>query len=295
MLIVGSVAAAHYFDIGRVPKDIDVVVSEANAEETIATVKKEFNYHSVEKTPSKAIVFGDKIVEIEIAKPSSAMGKLLPELEYGIAPLWLLYALKLSHRYSKNSSHFLKTMHDIHQMRKVVPRLTDAQHEWMLERQRETLSYAHPNLNRNKSEFFGADTERYYYEHDRLHEAVAVGDVPAYLSYKAPDQEVLWDPEMFFKQPHRVRMHGVVEEARVLAYERAIVPLGVAPERAYRMALQKVCTSITSGRFREYAWENYQEALQRGMLTPSVHAEILLQIKTLPAAHPSAKNCLLNL
>jgi len=29
----------------------------------------------------------------------------------------------------------------------------------------------------------------------------------------------------------------------------------------FEMALMKVCTSITSGWFREYAWENYQKVL----------------------------------
>jgi len=31
----------------------------------------------------------------------------------------------------------------------------------------------------------------------------------------------------------------------------------LTPPQAFDMALMKVCTSITSGWFREFAWENY--------------------------------------
>jgi hypothetical protein len=73
----------------------------------------------------------------------------------------------------------------------------------------------------------------------------------------------------------------------VLAIERSLVPHPgkKTPEQAYLMALEKVCTSITSGWFREFAWENYeiaseytkfadymfaefQEALARGEILP---------------------------
>ena len=48
----------------------------------------------------------------------------------------------------------------------------------------------------------------------------------------------------------------------VLTIERSLVPYPgkKTPEQAYLMALEKVCTSITSGWFREFVWENYEIA-----------------------------------
>ncbi len=60
-----------------------------------------------------------------------------------------------------------------------------------------------------------------------------------------------------------VRLAGVLEESYVLALERSQVPFKgkLAPKTSFMIALEKVCTSITSGWFREYAWENYNKVL----------------------------------
>jgi hypothetical protein len=44
-----------------------------------------------------------------------------------------------------------------------------------------------------------------------------------------------------------------------LALERSLVPFDwrSGEDYAFKKALEKVCTSITSGFFREYAWEHY--------------------------------------
>ena len=68
---------------------------------------------------------------------------------------------------------------------------------------------------------------------------------------------MMCDMEKFKAQPEIVKLYGVLEESYVLALERAIIPFGTDPKRAFDIALEKVCTSITSGVFREYAWQNY--------------------------------------
>jgi hypothetical protein len=64
---------------------------------------------------------------------------------------------------------------------------------------------------------------------------------------------------LFDNLPDIVKLYGVLEESYVLALERAVIPLNVSADRAFEIALEKVCTSITSGWFREFAWENYDE------------------------------------
>ncbi len=74
-------------------------------------------------------------------------------------------------------------------------------------------------------------------------------------------EEVLSCKKKFNALDHITQMAGVYEEAAVLALERAVIPHQTPPEKAFMMALEKVCTSITSGWFREFAWENYGQAI----------------------------------
>ena len=56
----------------------------------------------------------------------------------------------------------------------------------------------------------------------------------------------------------------MVEEAAVLAIERSLVPHpGTwSPEYAWKFALAKVCSSITSGWFRAFGYEHLPEILK---------------------------------
>ena len=105
-------------------------------------------------------------------------------------------------------------------------------------------------------EFFTPDVP-YVYDHDSIHRAVAVGDVPAYTLYLEDGEEVKTSNKKFESLPIEFRLRGVLEESYVLALERAIIPHESSTDWAFKMALSKVCTSITSGKFREFAWENY--------------------------------------
>jgi hypothetical protein len=89
------------------------------------------------------------------------------------------------------------------------------------------------------------------------------GYQPAYEVYKEDQAEVFCSKELFEASPMHVRLHGVLEEAMVLALERSQIPFpGMkTPLESFLMALEKVCTSITSGWFREFAWENFNEVL----------------------------------
>jgi hypothetical protein len=66
---------------------------------------------------------------------------------------------------------------------------------------------------------------------------------------------------LFEGLPEMVKLRGVLEEAQVLALERAVIPHGTDKDKAFKIALEKVCTSVTSGWFREFAWENYDDVM----------------------------------
>nr|DAY73859.1 MAG TPA: PROTEIN HNS-DEPENDENT EXPRESSION A HELICAL, STRUCTURAL PROTEIN.0A [Caudoviricetes sp.] len=209
-------------------------------------------------------------IEFDIAQPGDSTDLLIqyckanPQslfLNNGdfVAPVDVLYLLKMSHRYKKNSPHFFKTMNDIHFMRSLGAKIPPELEEVFKLREKETYNYSHPNLDVKSKDFFKGDEVPYVYDHDTIHEAVAVLGVPAYKSYMKDDSEVMTSKEKFFEQENHIRLLGVYEESCVLALERSQIPFNfeVPARQSFVMALSKVCTSITSGYFREYAWENF--------------------------------------
>lgn len=200
-----------------------------------------------------------------------ARNPLEPYLPVGVkvASVECLYALKMSHRYLKDSPHFLKTLNDCLALRTVesIAKRNNAIHplyaEWFKERERDTYRNKLPKLNQSKQTFFSDDGIQYIYDHDSIHVAMAHLEHPAYTYYLKEGAEVQCDRELFFSLPQQTRLYGVLEETYVLALERSQIPFKgkVDPRRSFEIALQKVCTSITGGWFREFAWENYHRVV----------------------------------
>lgn len=270
--LIGKKDFPHRENLG----DVDFVGTYEACEKMISLRKK---FANAQVYPSsngnKLIVKGGPVVpwELEIAWPGSSGEEFLnlvsedPETiqnAYGNASfpsLDALYAIKMSHRYLKNSKHFLKTMKDIRYFRSKGAKLSGRYYEWYRRREKETYSYKHPNLKQSKNNFFAGSVEQVY-DHDSIHEAVAFGSCPAYLLYKKDGAEVECDRGKWENLSDEVKLHGVVEEALVLALERSQIPFPETDKiRSFKMALEKVCTSITSGWFREWAWEHYFEAV----------------------------------
>jgi hypothetical protein len=130
---------------------------------------------------------------------------------------------------------------------------------------KEVLAFAkpHPKLNTMKDEFFEEASFKIF-DHDSIHKAIALEDEPAYTLMQ--DGEVWCSKKKWKAMSERERLRCVIEEASVLALERSIIPsiyLG-EPFRgakwAYEYALYKICTTITSGWFRDYCIERYWDA-----------------------------------
>jgi hypothetical protein len=172
------------------------------------------------------------------------------------------FLMKESHKYKKDSPHFLKTLNDLRKMKREmgmsVQLLNDHRKQILKLREQETYTNSLPKLNQSKKSFF-TDSVPYVYDHDSIHEVVKHLDKPAYSYYIEDGQEVKCSREKFEALPNIVQLYGVLEESYVLALERAVIPHGTDPKKAFDIALSKVCTSITSGWFREFAYENYHE------------------------------------
>jgi hypothetical protein len=263
--------------------------------------EKNISFHVDDSRLKKIIIHlhvrGAKPIEFEISDPienptgwelkrtdrarfTEFRDKLLNDL-FGVvrfADPNVVLTLKLSHRYLKNNPHFRKTMDDILALRglgySVPPELQD----WFKRREKATYYYKHPSLERNKKQFFSGDGVEYKYEHDDIHAALATlpdpdwpfcmdedmqKTSPAYKYFQADGAEVKTDKKKFFDLPTHVKLLSVLEESYVLALERSQIPCNfeIAPRTSFLIALEKVCTSITSGWWREYAWEHYYQVL----------------------------------
>lgn len=256
MLLIGS----HAWDSGRKPMDYDYICSYQEYEQWIKDHKSQLkSYYPVSSDRMVAFTKDNMPYEFEIAWDEGSSADKLLQIGENTASIDTLLLLKMSHRFKKNSPHFKKTMKDIHRLRELGAKI---KHPDILKlREKETYTNAHPKLNQSKEGFFDASVE-YKYDHDSIHEAVKIDQEPAYTNFKDPVKEVWCSKRLFDNCPERVKLNAVIEESCVLAIERSMVPFGtLTPRQAFEMALEKVCTSITSGWFREYSWEHYYQAL----------------------------------
>lgn len=277
MILVGSRALAlrapHL--LMRQCKDFDFVCTGDEFNQWIKTNSEKVGVKKVYPEKNKMIVEGSSNCEFEINAPGTSTEMLLDlvegdsesiETSFGWVPtLDMLFTIKSSHKYLRNSPHFWKTLVDYHIMKRVGAKVRPEYQEFLKLREKETYNYAHPKLNVTKDNFFKDDGIDYKWDHDDIHKSVARGERPAYTYYLKDGEQVQCSKAKFFAVPQEVRLNGVVEEAAVLAIERSLVPHpGVwSPEYAWKFALAKVCSSITSGWFREFAYENCLEILKQ--------------------------------
>lgn len=286
LVLMGSCALKIYTDIGRKPADVDILGTYDEVTEYFdAITKKErvLARYPIDSGNKLILKTSNQIIEAEIAWPDTNQEMLYKIVQdddnftvcndlgnnmiynFIVPNLNVLYMLKMSHRYKKNSPHFLKTMNDIHKMRALGACMESKYMSWYEWREKDTYNYKHPKLNVSKGEFFDNNMTGVYqvYDHDSVHIAIAHLDKPAYNYFKPDEAEVFCSKELFDSCDEKIKLYSVVEEAMVLAIERALVPFpdGMNPDEAFKYALMKVCTSISSGWWREYAWEHYYEAV----------------------------------
>ncbi len=270
MILIGSRAlklrAGSLLD--REPRDFDFVSYENEAGAWLTNHNRE----SVRES-SKLISDGSPPVEFDLITPGSS-NELLNvlvksdkdtfETSFGLVPnLDILYTLKSSHKHRKNSPYFWKNLRDYHRMKGAGATVRPEYQAFLKLREKETYTYAHPNLMQGKKDFFDASVQ-YTYDHDSIHRAVALQDRPAYTYFAKENEEVFSSKTKFYEQSREIQLNSVVEESAVLAIERSLVPFPgkMTPKDAWLYALSKVCTSIASGWWRAFAYDNAPAILQ---------------------------------
>ncbi len=292
MILVGSRALKLRAGtiLGRDPKDFDFIGHESEVNTWLPRVGgKQY------REGNKIIAEGETPCEFDLITPGSS-NELLNDLvkgddetfetSFGLVPnLDLLFTLKSSHRHKKNSPHFWKNLRDYHRMKGAGAKVRPEYQAFLKLREKETYTYAHPKLLQDKKNFFDASV-KYTYDHDSIHRAVALQDKPAYTYFSKENEEVFSSKQKFFQQSREIQLNSVVEESAVLAIERSLVPYpgGKTHKEAWLFAFSKVCTSIASGWWRAFAYEEapavlgmypegyyekFQAGLQSGVVKPT--------------------------
>jgi hypothetical protein len=281
MILIGSRALALRAPMAlqRKPCDFDWICTQQEYEVWMEKNAAKLNPTKVYPLPEfhKMIVEGSTNCEFEIIQSGNSNELLVDLVEkdpetietpFGKIPnLDLLFAIKDSHKYKKfhlSANGFWKTAMDWHTMKRLGPSVRPEYQEFSKLRQKETYNYAHPKLNVGKDDFFKDDGISYVFDHDTIHQSVARFEHPAYTYYMEDGAQVNCSKKKFFEIDQSIRLAGVVEEAAVLAIERSLVPHPGTwtPEYAWKFALAKVCSSITSGWFRAFGYEHLPEVLK---------------------------------
>lgn len=125
--------------------------------------------------------------------------------------------------------------------------------------------YKHPSLKKTKDQFFD-DFVVKKFDHDYLHELVAYNDVPMYKRMQDTSVDSVWCIKDKWDQfTHQEKLLCIMEEATVIAFERFLIPKDYkfGYKTAFILSLDKVCTTLTSGWFRDYAIDNYPELVNK--------------------------------
>lgn len=124
------------------------------------------------------------------------------------------------------------------------------------------FSKGHPKLNQSVADFFD-DAVTKVYDHDYLHELLAYYDKPLYTKLQKDTSKAWCDKDLWYNLSYNDKVRCVAEETKVISVERFLVPSNwtCSSKLAYMKSLEKVCTTLCSGWFRDFAIDNYPEVL----------------------------------
>lgn len=125
---------------------------------------------------------------------------------------------------------------------------------------REKFPQGNPNLNQSNEDFFD-DAVKKVIDHDWIHEQAAFKGRPMYTRLKRDDSKAWCEADLWQNLHRDAKRMCVAEECYVIANERFCIPSNFthSPRFAYYKALRKVCTTLCSGWFRDFAIDNFEE------------------------------------
>lgn len=285
MLLVGSKALKHWLPQSRNGMDFDLIATRAEFDNLLEINKDKILHHRVNHDGIKhGLRISGKPVEVELAEPGKS-NEMLMKLSTGpmtslfgcdvqVADPAVLIAVKKSHM--NLPINWWKHITDYHRLKALHPVMTDLHEKaWKLRRvESETRWGRMPKVNLmvSNEEFFGKSQKvvNRVFVHDDLHLSTCFYDRPMYERLKK-DQSLAWcDGKLFDALSHGDKIKCVQEEAFSIALERKVIPamnegLQFSADLAFRHAIERIGTTLTTGWFREFTQENALEILEHGV------------------------------
>lgn len=238
-LLIGSVAAKHWWPEFRAPKDIDLL------------------------TPVTFTGSNSQLCVVETSWHKAADAILEANFDSTFLDPDLLYTLKVSH--AEWDIKWDKTMADIEFMRRKGCKLVVPIYKLLIEVWKEVHGRKRVNMAQSMSTFFN-DAVKREHDHEYLHELVAFYDRPLHESLR-PDHGTAWcDKEKFFALSPDDQDKVVLEETLATAIERGrLTSKSKQSEKliAVSQATKKLITSMTTGWFALYLIINRSRLLQK--------------------------------
>lgn len=278
MILTGSRALSFYCEIDCSDSDWDVIASE----EELQKIGLSFSGKDSIKIPCKDsdnhIEFINSLV-LENYSITKNNGLELETvnilynnrmLECYICPLVWLYIQKRSHihRPIKFARHIRQLQIIKEQLIKNGQFPLSKEYQKTLDRRiyitKKKYPDRVPSLNKSNEDFFDDKVTKYYI-HDDIHKVMAYYDEPIYEKLKIDKSLAKCEKELWTNLSHGDKIKYVQEECFVIAVERFVIPKIKTNQRympdhmSFNKALEKVCTTLTSGWFRDFAIDNWEE------------------------------------
>jgi len=280
MLIVGSKALKYHFpNLNREVKDIDIIGTKGDIDylieilcpERVVSTKWLTTLFKIKKKDS---FFNTDNVEILNSTGSRSLSMYLKHREnsepflHGLrwASKEVLLSLKKSHinfpiKFNKHIIDYNILLNELKEDK--LRNITKLNFQETKERFGELKT---PSLKNKTTEFFGQSEKfvKYFYVHDDLHKVMAHYNQPIYSDMQIDEsnawcEKSIWDGFEFDK-----KIKCVLEEAYVIALERKIIPmLNGSSKSAFDWALMRICTTLCSGWFREFATDNWSKIVDQ--------------------------------
>jgi hypothetical protein len=274
MIIIGSKALNYHIKGYSTPKDWDFIGTEKDI--LAYCYNNAINVEKKKYTNLTLYIGKDtdgKVYEFEVAEDNRSsvdylkvMGDMEGRLIY--ASLEMLFSLKKSH--INCAINFDKHIKEYHLLKDLLGE--DTLKDITAKRYKETkerLKVKLPKLNQSVQEFVTESQSivKRIYDHDDIHRIVAHNDKPAYFKIQ-PDTTRVWCSEdMWNGLSEQEKIEMVLEESYVISLERKLIPMlfqGGAvytTEKAFKWALMRICTTLASGYFRQFAVDNYYKII----------------------------------
>lgn len=259
MKCIGSFVIPDFY---RKTKDIDYLCYFKDIPEELKESASLDNFSYKDRTKNVEYIFIDKSLSLRV-------WYCYNDLAY------VTFLMKMAHRhfylgkYAKSFKHLMDSSWMLKQGYKVKlqdVKLVEMYTQYLIETvyKNDSRLLVFPKLNKTKDQFFN-DKVAYYVDHDSLHELVAIQDKPAYT--KCLTAEVMFSVSVFNSLSYQDKVNMVLEESYVLALERCLIPIFYGdfnvptfiPDEAFKYALTRVASNLTSGAFRKFAANNFYD------------------------------------